>query len=50
MSTCPVDYATSVPTEKSPLEYEFRESVGTNLCNITASNVMFLSPTELAAP
>ena len=49
VSTCPVDYATSVPTEK--VHYSMNlESVLVNLCNITASSVMFLSPTELAAP
>ena len=34
VSPCPVDYATSVPTEKS---------------HVTSSSVMFLSPTDLAA-
>ena len=49
VSTCPVDYATSVPTEK--VQYSMNlESVLVNLCNITALSVMFLSPTELAAP
>ena len=28
VSTCPVDQATSVPTEKSQLQYEFGERVG----------------------
>ena len=41
VSTCPVDFATSVPTEK--VHYSMN-------CNITASSAMFLSPTELAAP
>ena len=49
VSTCPVDYATSVPTEKVPLQHECG-SVLVNHCNITASSVMFFSPTELAAP
>ena len=49
VSTCPVDYVTSVPTEK--VHYSMNlESVLVNLCNITASSVMFFSPTELAAP
>ena len=43
VSTCPVDYATSVPTEKSPLQHEFGVC-WVNLCNITVSSVMFLSP------
>ena len=48
VSTCPVDYATSVPTEK--VHYSMNlESVLGDLCNITASSVMFLSPTDLAA-
>ena len=49
VSTCPVDYATSVPTEKSTIQYEFGVC-SVNLFNITASSVMFFSPTELAAP
>ena len=48
VSTCPVGCATSVPTE-SPLQYEFG-TCSVNHCNITASSVMFFSPTELAAP
>ena len=28
VSRCPVDYATSVPTEKSQLQYEFGKCVG----------------------
>ena len=28
VSTCPVDFATSVPTEKSPSQYEVGECVG----------------------
>ena len=28
VSTCPVDYVTSVPTEKGTIQYEFGESVG----------------------
>ena len=28
VSTCPVDYATSVPTEKSAIQCEFGECVG----------------------
>ena len=49
VSTCPVDCATSVPTEKVHHSMNF-ESVLVNLCNITSSSVMFLSPTGLAAP
>ena len=48
VSTCPVANATSVPTE-SPLQCEFGVC-WVNLCNITASSVVFLSPTKLAAP
>ena len=48
VSTCPVDYGTSVPTEK--VHYSMNlESVLGFLCNITASSVMLLSPTDLAA-
>ena len=28
VSTCPVDYATSVPTEKGTIQHEFGECVG----------------------
>ena len=48
VSTCPVDHATSVPTEKVQYGRIWRVC-WVNLCNITASSVMFLSPTDLAA-
>ena len=48
VSKCPVDHATSVPTEK--VQYSMNWSVyWVNLCNITASSVMFFSPTDLEA-
>ena len=46
VSTCPVDYATSVPTEKYNTVWRV---CWVNLCNITASSAMFFSPTDLAA-
>ena len=49
VSTCPVNYATSVPTE-SAIQYKFGRVCWVNLCNITASSVTLLSPTDLAAP
>ena len=45
VSTCPVDYVTSVP----PLQYEFGSVLGESLQHY-ASSVMVFSPTELAAP
>ena len=48
VSTCPVDYATLVPIEKVTIQFEFGVC-WVNLCNITASSVMFLSPTDVAA-
>ena len=49
VSTCPVDCATSVSTEK--VNYSINLGVcWVNHCNITVSNVMFLSPKERAAP
>ena len=47
VSTCPVDYATSVPTEK--VQYSEFGVCWVNLCNIMASRVMFFSPTDMAA-
>ena len=48
VSTCPVDFATSVPTEKVQYSLNLEGVLGESL-NITASSVMFLSPTDLAA-
>ena len=46
VSTCPVDYATSVPTEK--VHYSMNLKVcWVNLCDITAPSVMFLSRTSI---
>ena len=50
VSTCPVDYATSVPTEKVHCSMNLERVWWVNLCNITASSVLLLSPTDLAAP
>ena len=42
VSTCPVDYAKSVP--KETVHYSMNlEVCWVNLCNITASSVMFLT-------
>ena len=49
VSTCPVDYATSAPTEKVQYSMNLGRVCWVNLCNIAASSVMFLSPTDLAA-
>ena len=47
VSTCPVDYATSVPTEKVQYSMNLESALGES-CKITASSVMFFSPTDLA--
>ena len=52
VSTCPVDYAASVPTENVQYSINLESVLGESLQhygNITASSVMFLSPTDLAA-
>ena len=50
VSTCPMDYATSVPTKKSFIPVRIWKVCYVNVYNITASSVMFFSPIELAAP
>ena len=50
VSTGPVDHATSVPTEKVQYSMNSERVCWVNLCNVSAPSVMFLSPTELAAP
>ena len=41
VSTCPMDYATSVPTEKVHYSMNFGVCGWVNRCNVTASSVMF---------
>ena len=50
VSTCPVDYATSVPTEKVNKSMKLENVLGENHYKIMASCAMSLSPTGKVAP